>query len=236
MKNILNMLVIILFSICSISAQQTEHDVTIVGAMKNVMRKGQLEGNIHIDSIPNKKHLYGFGPIEYLRGEILIIDGASYVSTVLNDTSMNVEVTYNVKAPFFAYTNINNWTEQLLNDSIQTITQLEQFLDGATINSTRPFMFRLSGTVEKATIHIVNLPEGSKVNSPDDVFKTQKSFHLTNEESEIVGFFSTEHKTIFTHHDTYLHLHLITADRNKMGHLDEVFFKPGSMKLYLPAG
>lgn len=55
-----------------------------------------------------------------------------------------------------------------------------------------------------------------------------------NEQSEIIGFFSTEHKAILTHHDTYLHMHLITKDRQKMGHLDEVLFKKGMMKLYLP--
>jgi acetolactate decarboxylase len=49
-----------------------------------------------------------------------------------------------------------------------------------------------------------------------------------------IGFFSTEHKAIFTHHDTFLHMHLITTDRQKMGHLDEVFLKKGTIKLYLP--
>lgn len=95
-------------------------------------------------------------------------------------------------------------------------------------------MFKLSGIVDLATIHIVNLPKGSKVSSPDEAHKGQKNYKVKNEQSEIIGFFSTEHKAIFTHHDTFLHMHLITADRQKMGHLDEVVFKKGTMKLYLP--
>jgi acetolactate decarboxylase len=55
-----------------------------------------------------------------------------------------------------------------------------------------------------------------------------------NEQSEIIDFFSTEHKAILTHHDTYLHMDLITKDRQKMGHLDEVLFKKGMIKLNLP--
>lgn len=203
--------------------------------MKNVMWEGQLYGNINLDTITDKTNLYGLGPVEYLTGEILIIDGKSYKSTVASNTTMKVEETYDIKAPFFGYANIARWTEHTLPDSIQANQQLEQYLDKVTKSSPRPFMFKLSGTVEQATIHIVNLPKGSKVSSPDEAHKGQKSYKLKNEQSEIIGFFSTEHKAIFTHHDTNLHMHLITTDRQKMGHLDSVMFKRGTMKLYLPA-
>ena len=120
-------------------------------------------------------------------------------------------------------------------DSIGTIQQLEQYLDQLRKSSPRTFMFKLGGIVEEATIHIVNLPKGSKVSSPTEAHEGMTNYHLTNEKSEIIGFFSTEHKTIFTHHDTYLHMHLISTDRQKMGHLDDLLFKKGTMTLYLPA-
>jgi acetolactate decarboxylase len=216
------------------TAQQTTNEVKIVGEMKNVMWKGQLYGNIKLDTISNKTNLYGLGPVEYLSGEILIIDGKAYKSTVVSDTTMKVEETYDIKAPFFGYANISRWTQQTLPDSIHTMQQLEQYLDKVTKSSPRPFMFKLSGTVEQATIHIVNLPKGSKVSSPNEAHNGQKNYELINEPSEIIGFFSTNHKAVFTHHDTYLHMHLMTTNRQKMGHLDEVLFKKGTMKLYLP--
>lgn len=216
-------------------AQQSTNEVKIVGQMKNVMWKGELYGNINLDTIDNKTNLYGLGPVEYLAGEILIINGRSYKATVTSDTTMDVESTYNIKAPFFGYANISNWTEQNLPDDIQTIPQLETYLYKVTENLRRPFMFKLTGTVEQATIHVVNLPKGSKVSSPKEAHIGQKDFELQNEQAEIIGFFSTEHKGIFTHHETFLHMHLITSDRKKMGHLDHVFFKKSAMKLYLPA-
>lgn len=170
-----------------------------------------------------------------MAGEILIIDGKSYKSTVTSDTTMKVEETYDIKAPFFGYANISEWTEQALPDSIQTIKQLEIYLDDVTKNLSRPYMFKMDGIVEQATIHIVNLPKGSKVSSPDEAHKGQVNYQVNNEPSELIGFFSTEHKAIFTHHDTYLHMHLMTTDQQKMGHLDEVLFKKGTMKLFLPA-
>jgi len=234
-KTYVILLIVLTLANCIAKAQQNSSTVSIVGAMKNVMWKGQLFGSIYLDSLTNKSNLYGLGPVEYLTGEILVINGISYKSTVVSDSTMKVEETYHIKAPFFAYANIGNWTEQNLPDSIQSLSQLESYLDNLTKFLLRPFMFKLNGTVDQATIHIVNLPKGSKVSSPKEAHNGQVKYKLKNEQSEIIGFFSTEHKTIFTHHDTYLHMHLITLDRLKMGHLDEVMFKKGAMRLFLPS-
>lgn len=168
-----------------------------------------------IDTITKRTNLYGLGPVEYLAGEILIIDGKSYKSTVISDTTMVVKESYDIKAPFFGYSNISKWTMQTLPDSIKEIKDLEEFLDKTTKSAPRPFIFKLSGIVEQATIHIVNLPKGSKVSSPEEAHQGQKNYVLKNEPSEIIGFFSTQHKAIFTHHDTNLHMHLITSNQKK---------------------
>jgi acetolactate decarboxylase len=217
------------------TARQADSGVKIIGAMKNVMWNGQLYGNIYLDTIADKQHLYGLGPVEYLSGELLIFDGSSYKSTVLSEMTMKVEETYKVQAPFFGYENIDKWEEQRLPDSVQTMKQLEVYLDRITGSARRPFMFKIASTVDEATIHIVNLPQGTIVKSPNDAHLGQTNFSLKDEEVDILGFFSTDHKAVFTHHDTYLHMHLITSDRKKMGHLDYVFFKKGTIKLFLPA-
>lgn len=222
-------------SICTTKAQQNKGVVKVVGQMKNVMWKGELQGTINLDTIINKTNLYGLGPVENLTGEIIIIDGKSYKSTAVSAKTMKVQETYSIKAPFFSYANISNWVEYALPDSILTIQQLEMYLDKTTKNLTKPFLFKLTGIAEQATIHIVNLPKDTKVSSPDDAHKGQTNYKLKNENVDIIGFFSTEHKTIFTHHDTFLHVHLITTDRQKMGHLDELLLKKGKVKLYLPS-
>lgn len=231
---LLGLAAILTLSNCIAKAQPTANEVKIVGQMKNVMWKGQLFGTINLDTIANKTNLYGLGPVEYLSGEIMVINGKSYKSTVVSDSTMKVEETYDIKAPFLGYANISDWTEQPLPDSIQRIHQLEQYLDAITKNAPRPFLFKLTGTVEQATIHIVNLPKGAKVSSPDEAHRGQKNYHLENERAQIIGFFSTEHQAIFTHHDTFLHMHLMTTDHQKMGHLDAVLFKQGTMTLHLP--
>lgn len=207
--------------------------VKIVGAMRNVMHKGELFGTIQLDTISNKSHLYGLGPIEYLKGEILIADGHSYISKVISSTEMTVVETYNVKAPFFVYENVDKWKEVIIPDSIQSIPQLETYLNQTTKVSPRPFAFRLTATVNDANIHVVNLPEGVQVHSPEDAHQNQKTFNVKNKNVELIGFFSTEHAGVFTHHDTFVHIHLITADKKQMGHVDEFTLTKGTAKLYL---
>jgi acetolactate decarboxylase len=224
-----------IFTSCSTRVEpiaQTYSDVKIAGAMRNVMWKSELEGVIQIDTIREKKGLYALGPLSFLRGEIMINDGEAYVSRVTSDTTMWVEKTFDVSAPFLVYATINEWTELDLPDSIKTIKELEFFVDLKTQSAKRPFALKLTGKIASAKIHVQNLAPGAKVSSPQEAHSGQVKFALENEEVAIVGFFSTEHQGVFTHHDTYLHLHLITSDEAEMGHLDAVEF--GKMKLYLP--
>jgi acetolactate decarboxylase len=211
------------------SSEKTYPDVISVAAMKDVMWKGELQGKISLDSIKNKKGLYGLGPNDFLKGEIIINNGQTYLSQVTSDSTMVVKNDTNIQAPFFVYTNVNSWYKIQLPDNIKSINDLELFIDSKTKDKKRPLAFKLSGTIERALIHIQNLPDGSKVTSPKEAHQGQVDYSLKNEEVEII---STEHQGIFTHHDSYIHMHLITQDKKQMGHLDDVSFK--NMTLFLP--
>ena len=215
--------------------QGADYSVKVIGAMMNVMHQGELFGRINLDTISSKKHLFGLGPIEYLKGEVLIKDGKCFVSRVSSNGEITVENNFKVRAPFFVYGNVDKWDETALPDSVQSLTQLNSFLEQATGNHSRPFAFRLTADIDSCEIHIVNLPNGKEVHSPQEAHEGQKSYSLQNERAELVGFFSTEHQMVFTHHDTFVHIHLISSDGKKMGHLDNLMIKKGTAKLYLPA-
>lgn len=232
MKKVMCMLFLFLFCEVSIVCAQEVH---IVGAMKNVMRKGELFATIDLDSLSNKTHLYGMGPVEYLIGEITVVNGRSFKSTIQSNGEMKLEETFDVKAPFFGFARIDSWKEIELPDSIHSIAQLESFLNETTQERTRPYFFKLKGNVSNAKIHVVNLPKGSKVSSPDDAHVGQAVFSIKDKDAEIIGFFSTEHQTIFTHHSTFLHMHLITDDLLQMGHVDELKIDSNKIMLFLPA-
>lgn len=212
---------------------KTYPNIQVVGAMKNVMWKGQLQGSIDLDSLSDKKGVYGLGPLSYLRGELLINNGTCYVSKVTSDSTMSVEETFAVSAPFFVYGQVNEWQEMKLPADVKSIHDLEVLINEKTKDFKRPFAFKLIGKAASAIIHIQNLAEGSVVSSPAEAHQGQTDYTLEKEEVEIVGFFSTEHQGVFTHHDSFLHMHLITKDKSKMGHLDEIEFE--EMTLLLPS-
>ncbi|MEI8280415.1 MAG: acetolactate decarboxylase [Bacteroidota bacterium] len=227
---------LLIFSCRSTTHKEQVNDPSpkIVGAMKNVMRKGELFATINVDTIANKEHLYGLGPVAFLAGEIIILDGTAYRSQVINDTVMQVTKTFHLQAPFFGYAHIRDWVQCPIPDSVQTILQLETYLDTATKHFPRPFFFKILANMDSASVHVVDLPAGTKVSSPEDARIGQRHYKVTNSNVELLGFFSTQHQAIFTHHDTYVHMHLISEDRKLMGHLDTMHISKGTAKLLLP--
>ncbi|MDC7998942.1 acetolactate decarboxylase [Gilvibacter sediminis] len=210
----------------------TNSEVQIVGAMRNVMWKGELGPAIVLDSLNDKAGLYGIGPLSYLQGELLINDGKSYISRVLTDSTMQVVNTFDASAPFFVYGQVQQWNKIEVPDQVKDLKSLEAFLVQQTQERETPFVFKIKGQAESASIHIQNLPEGTKVSSPAEAHQGQTNYELADTAVEIVGFFSKKHQGVFTHHDTFMHLHLITSDETQMGHLDAISL--GDFELYLP--
>ena len=207
--------------------------LTIAGSMAATTRQGKLSGSIDLDTLQNRNGLYGLGPGEYLRGEVLVFDGRGYLSQVDGPDGMTVRETMALRPPFFVYTHQRTWNEYTVPVTVRTLKQFVDYLDQLTIGDPRPFVFRLAGPVEQAKIHIQNLPDGVVPESPEEAHRGQREYTLRDREVDILGFFSTEHQGVFTPLDSYVHLHLITRERDAMGHLDGVMFGEG-MKLFLP--
>ena len=222
---------VLFFSTCSNSKNQ-DSNFYIVGKMKDVMWKGKLGGVISLDTIKNKNGLYGLGPQEFLKGELLINNGVTYVSKVTSDSTMSVQKTNTVAAPFFVYTNIENWVKVILPNNIKTIKDLETFITGKTKHLKNPFAYKVIGKVKEAKIHVQNLPEGSSVSSPKEAHIGQTNYQVFDTDCTIIGVYSENHKGVFTHHDTNAHMHLLTNDETKMGHLDNLVID--KMNLFLP--
>ena len=235
MQNFLRIVILVVINTVFVRAQHghQQEAVKISGSMHQVMQVGELFPTIDLDTIKTRTRLYGLGPVEYLRGEIMILDGKSYVSAVTAPSRMKVDSTFKAKAPFFVYTHVDAWDETTLPDSVIDDKSLENYLVKVGINLSKPFAFKISGSVVTAKIHVVNLPKGSAVKSSTDAHKGQVDFRVTNKSADVIGFFSMEHQGIFTHHSSYVHMHLLTRDKMLMGHVDALTLKKGA-KIYLP--
>ncbi|MBK6629527.1 MAG: acetolactate decarboxylase [Flavobacteriales bacterium] len=150
-------------------------------------------------------------------GELLVIDGHCYVATATSDSTMMVTEQRDVSAPFFVHQRVNTWTLVALPDSVIDLATLDAFLTTAYGMLGAPFAFKLTGTFTDVDAHIVDVPPGTEVHGPDDAHRGNKSYHLSGAVVEAVGFFSTRHKAVFTHHDTNIHVHAMLSTASGWG-------------------
>lgn len=214
------------------AAAHAQHGPVIAtGAMRNTMFHGQLSGLIAMDSmmLPGT---YGLGPLEHLRGELLLWDGRPFCSTVVNDTTMSVTERGEARAPFFVHQRVSTWNEVVLPDTVTDLHALDAFLTAHLGMEAAPCAFRLSGRFAAVQVHVLDVPEGTVISAPPDAHRHSKHYTRTGA-AEALGFFSTRHRTVFTHHDAHIHVHAITPARDWMGHVEELRFEAGAVRLWL---
>ena len=191
--------------------------------MRDVMWKGDLKGKIATDSL-NNKVTYGLGPIEFLKGEIVVFEGQTFVSKVIDSVSHQTIKIPSVRAPFFVYsTNSDLKVVELTLDNY-SLKEIEEHIDSVYKNYDQPLLIRIDGVFSKMKLHSVNLPEGEQVTSPDEAHQGLTQYDFKNISGSLIGFFSRNHKAVFTHHDSFFHAHFISDDRQVLGHLDETDF------------
>lgn len=235
MKKVILLFLIIFFSA---NAQDKKPFVKFVGSIKNVKKKGVLNATIYLDSIPDRANLFALGPVENLQGELMILDGNSYVSEVDAEGMNKVKTSYKVGAPFLVYCNVKKWREFTLENDINSLSELQNEIQRLAkskgFDLQTVFPFKISGQVETAKYHVIWKDLGVKIHSPEIHKKSKVFYPISKENADILGFYSQNHAGIFTHHDSFIHAHIITADKNKMGHLDEVNIRAGEVRVYLP--
>ena len=222
------------FIFCAIGYNASAQNAAVIptGAMRNTLFNGQLSALISMDSTA-MPGTYGIGPLEHLHGELMLLDGHCYVSNVTSDGAMQVVERTDVGAPFFVQQHVVKWDVVELPDSVIDLRSLDDFLNASYAERKTAFAFKLVGTVEKVDVHLVNVPRGTVVNGPDDAHAHNKQYSLVDQEVEALGFFSTQHKAVFTHHDSNIHVHAITPDRSWMGHVEMMRFDPRTTQLWI---
>lgn len=207
--------------------------VATVGALRQVMHAGNLSGQVQLDTLPGKYH-YGLGPVAYLRGEIFLWNDTTYVSRVSNEQQNVVAVEPAVTAPFLVYTSLPAWAKGIpIDRRVSNLTQLqtlvEEQAEAAGQSLDKPFAFTLVGKAERIVYHVMNRPVNEVGHSPALHKKSKQFYSMSQEDVLLLGFYSRHHQGVFTHHDAYIHVHVINGARTKMGHLDEITTVPSAL-------
>ncbi len=223
--------ILALFAIALCGSVQAQNGtVQHTGAMRNTMFNGQLSALVGMDSVA-APGVYGIGPLAFLRGELLVVDGRCYVATATSDSSMQVVERSDAGAPFFVQQEVHAWRPVALPDGVTDLRSLDGFLTAEFGALQAPFAFRMSGVFRSVQLHLVAVPPGTEVHGPADAHAHNRNYQLNNSDAQAIGFFSTKHHAVFTHHDTNIHVHAMTTDRRMMGHADGLLFDPAQVQL-----
>ncbi len=112
--------------------------------------------------------------------------------------------------------------------NVNTTQQLEKYIEEISsdnhINIEEPFPFLIKGVSSEVNWHIINWDNKDTVHSHQKHIESGLSGVLEDTPMTILGFYSKHHKTILTHHSTFIHMHFLTDDKKIAGHIDDIYF------------
>lgn len=215
----------------SVSFAQVSHS----GAMSQMAKSG-FESTIRLDSLKDYKGLIGLGPLGKMEGEITILNGQIYNGKSLISGQIIVESNWEVEAPFLVYTQVSNWRRSKLSGKASSIQELEEAIKQAAISNgidlEKPFFFKIEGVFEDMITHIVT-PRSQEV---EGFVQGQNQKNVTHQSQigQLIGVYSTIGQRIYTHHDSFMHVHFLNKKKNYTGHLDRFQSDLSRLAIFFP--
>ena len=229
-----NLIFSFLWTLSATTMAQTP-TVHSVGSMSN-MGKENFAPHINLDTVATKTHFFGMGPLGRMQGEITVLNGKPFGASVNEKGEGIVQENWAIEAPFFVYANVDKWEKHPFNAKINSLDDLQKTVAHIArqngFDTQQPFPFRLEGTIATLTTHIV-MPRSPEI-AGYQATKKQADYDLVNQKGELLGFYSEKHQGIYTHKDSFIHVHFVSKDRKTMGHVDKINDENSKMTLYLP--
>ena len=228
------MKIMIILALLGISLQLTAQ-VKHVGSMSEMGNNG-FRASVKIDTLLQSNHLYGLGPYGKMRGEITTIDGVPYVAFADENGQLQVKADGQAEAPFFVYAHVNAWQTFELSLDVDRVDDLQQAIQQLArqngLDLADPFPVRILTTLDELGIKVVapRSPEVPGYKEGVDGYK----FNFTDIEGQIFGFYSESGQGIYTGKANNLHLHFISSDQSKMGHMESFKINAKQVKIMLP--
>jgi len=204
-----------------------------VGALHTMFEEGSAAAHASLAALLGREHLYALGPLEGLRGEILVWDGTPFTSRI-EQGAVHVAVDADAKAPFLVWSYVKEWSEVEVPEEAKTLAGFETWLPGAArkagVDGSRPFAFLLLGAVDSATIHVVDLAPGEPL-THESHRAAKHVVQLEKQPVQLLGFFARAEsgaQGVYMFLPSTVHLCLRTQFGTTMGHVEDFSLAPGA--------
>src|SRR5690349_1501426 len=83
-------------------------NVNYRGAMRDIFDKNDLTGKVELKMFRTMPHFYALGPVEGLKGEIMVWDSVPYISQIRED-ALHIETSFDYRAVFCVWARVSAW-------------------------------------------------------------------------------------------------------------------------------
>jgi len=197
---------------------------------------GDLRGHVALETLSSVPHLYALGPLEELRGEVSIFGSVLSISRIERDAVVT-GASWGARACFLVWAQVPVWSERSTDVAPAGLEGLEGEVVALArdrgLDPERPLPFRVRATAVDATFHVLDKRDGLPHN-PERHEQAKVRRTLEHATVELVGFYSRQHRGIFTPRESNVHVHLRTEDGRISGHLETIRLAPGA-RIGVPA-
>jgi acetolactate decarboxylase len=203
------------------------------GALR-AFHHGDVEGKVDLTRFAGRPNLVAVGPVGQLDGEVTVRDGEWFITRVREGAAVTSDH-LDVQAGFLVWADVPAWADPLIIDSpVADHRGLEERIaelaETAGLDTETPFPFRIRTRVQSLHWHVLAPhPEGEQGRGHLDSALKRR---VEDDQVELVGFFSRRHAAVFTHRNSWAHIHVVLPDGHA-GHVDAISLAPGA-ELYLP--
>jgi len=141
------------------------------------------------------------------------------------------------RACFLVWAQVPVWSERVSGVVPAGLDDIEREVVGLAretgLDPARPLPFRVLATALEVTLHVLDKRDGLPHN-PERHEQAKVRRTLQHAAVELVGFYSRQHRGIFTPRESNVHVHLRTEDGRISGHLEAIRLAAGA-RIGVPA-
>ena len=179
-------------------------------------------------------HSVGIGAPEGLAGEIVVLDGETWVAHA--DAHGQAETHHpaspDAMATFLAIATVPRWVDSHTEGRL-SLDGLEQSVRAAAerngIDTKAPFPFVVKGRFSSVNLHILNGRCPFAASQPDDAAHDPVRVQADSARGVLVGFYYDGSPGVLTHAGKKLHVHAVLQDEHHtVGHVEAVSIGAGA--------
>ena len=219
-------------------------DLTVHGNFRHMMHTGETAGTVALDTL-TVPSAWGVGATAGLRGEVVIRDGAVLVSRGDDPDARLTPPEAGEQAVILAFGTVEDWQSVAIPHDLAP-DRLTHFIEmqaqSLGLDPQGGFPVRIEGSFPQLVWHVVTgeVPAhgGHGTGHGGGHANSQSGMNLYDEAGatgEIIGVYTgAALEGIASHPGERLHLHFVSGDGTRSGHIDEITISAGAL-LMLPA-